>query len=67
MDLNDARSFRGRSASRGIQAAGSETFPRVNVDFYLLSDSVCVSMPVEEKILSPAEEIRFVEYFMRCQ
>ena len=60
VDLDEVASLRGASASRGVQAAETEPFPVVEVDFDLCAPEgarVAVTPAREPTYLSPAEEI----------
>ncbi|KAJ1550313.1 glutamine-dependent NAD(+) synthetase, partial [Nowakowskiella sp. JEL0078] len=64
-DIEDVRGFRTRISSRGLQAAGSQSFPRIRANI-TLSDSLAMSYQkkiipnptIQPKYHTPEEEIR---------
>eukprot|EP01091_Cochliopodium_minus_P008903 TRINITY_DN2092_c0_g2_i1.p1 TRINITY_DN2092_c0_g2~~TRINITY_DN2092_c0_g2_i1.p1 ORF type:complete len:703 (-),score=157.25 TRINITY_DN2092_c0_g2_i1:76-2184(-) len=59
IDLEQIRSYRASIASRGTQAALSETVPRIYVDFDICDENAVPSYPIKPKFLLPEEEIAF--------
>ena len=58
VDLDEVASLRGASASRGVQAAETEPFPVVEVDFALCAPAATAVSPARDPVYqSPAEEI----------
>ena len=61
VDLEDVRSFRGASLSRGMQAMMAEPYPRCYVDSALSHPSHLTtpcSQPIPVRYYMPEEEIR---------
>ncbi|KAI8811247.1 glutamine-dependent NAD synthetase with GAT domain-containing protein [Cladochytrium replicatum] len=64
VDIEDVRAFRGRQASRGLQAAKAPSYPRVHAYISLTHDrfEAELSPPnpvIGAKLLKPEEEIRY--------
>ncbi|KAK9767400.1 glutamine-dependent NAD(+) synthetase [Basidiobolus ranarum] len=63
IDIEEVRSFRGSNISRGVQAANSSPYPRIEVDFALSTSylqrqlSVRPTRPVKVRYHTPEEEI----------
>ncbi len=59
VDIESVRSVRGAHYSRGMQAASSQAYPRIVVDFALSQTGHGKTLPIPLKLHSPEEEIAF--------